>query len=219
MNITIGRAKDNLITYEHETVSKYHLKGQYRKDLSLEIEDIQSSGGTFVNGRQVKTITITEKDQLRLGEFEVSVDALFKELKKIYTANKIDFVEEFEEVLVDFKKYKKKKHRISEGQGKTGQIIKISLTVIAMGILISPIAKSIEPSLRTSLIVGAGVLGSVFTIFSASGSKKKEQLELLQLEYESKLVCPKCNASLMDKTLAYYKTKKGCAKCDAIFFK
>lgn len=217
IEITIGRAKDNTIVYDDPTVGRYHLKGKYNVN-QLELEDISSSG-TYINERRIKRASLRSGDQLRLGNYQVDVSQLFQKIKKIVIANKTDFTREFGDLIPHFIQYEKKKNRISEGDGKKGQIIRISITVLVLLILMLLPKESLDQTLRYGLMVGAGVLGSIFTLFSTSNARKKELLEMHQLEYEAKLVCPKCSASLIGRTLAYHRGKKACSSCDAVFFK
>jgi len=76
-----------------------------------------------------------------------------------------------------------------------------------------------DPSTRYILIMLIGLVPVFMGIFAGSGEKKRTKLDLLKLEYEELVVCPKCTGSLLRYTPAYLINKKKCPnqKCDAIY--
>ena len=65
--VTIGRAEDNDVQLDDEMVSKNHCRIITQGDNYL-IEDLASSNGTIVNGRQVNTHMLQDGDKLYLGQ-------------------------------------------------------------------------------------------------------------------------------------------------------
>ncbi len=65
--ITIGRAPDNEIRIEDESVSEHHATLSLQKDGKWRIEDLSSENGTFVRGQRVRTATLLPPDLVRLG--------------------------------------------------------------------------------------------------------------------------------------------------------
>ncbi|HEC29192.1 MAG TPA: FHA domain-containing protein [Gammaproteobacteria bacterium] len=63
---TIGRATDNDIVIVDPSVSSYHAKIVTFFDASY-IEDLDSSNGTYVNGKQVKKHVIRPGDNVFFG--------------------------------------------------------------------------------------------------------------------------------------------------------
>jgi predicted component of type VI protein secretion system len=60
---TFGRKSDNDIVIEHPTISGHH--GKIRKDGDrFKLEDLNSTNGTFINGKRVKTGEIKDRDQI-----------------------------------------------------------------------------------------------------------------------------------------------------------
>ena len=67
---TLGRRPNNDIVIENLTVSGehavFHLQGQ-----AVEVEDLHSTNGTFVNGQPVQRQALRDGDQVIIGKYEV----------------------------------------------------------------------------------------------------------------------------------------------------
>lgn len=66
--LTLGRAKDNDLNLPHYTVSAHHAK-IYTYLTASYIEDLDSTNGTFVNGKRIKKHVLKAGDVVRLGAF------------------------------------------------------------------------------------------------------------------------------------------------------
>lgn len=64
---TIGREADNDIQLTSENVSRYHAKFDNLPNV-CDIEDMNSSNGTFVNGDRGKSFVLKNGDEIRLGD-------------------------------------------------------------------------------------------------------------------------------------------------------
>jgi len=60
---TFGRKSDNDIVIDHPTVSGHHGR-LVREDDHYAVEDLNSTNGTFINGRRVKSGKIKDRDQI-----------------------------------------------------------------------------------------------------------------------------------------------------------
>src|SRR5262245_52282052 len=65
--LTIGREKSNRITVDDRVLSRRHcvIRGQEGK---YELQDLNSSNGTYVNGLPVSTQGLKSGDQIKAGE-------------------------------------------------------------------------------------------------------------------------------------------------------
>lgn len=72
---TIGRESDNVIQIFHETISRYHAK-IYNLPNSCEIEDLNSTNGTFVGGLKIKKASLQNQDEIKLGDVRLRLDQL-----------------------------------------------------------------------------------------------------------------------------------------------
>jgi pSer/pThr/pTyr-binding forkhead associated (FHA) protein len=70
---TLGRAIRADFIVDAALVSRLHCRFTARPDGRLEIEDLGSTNGTFVNGRKVKRAELKEGDALGLGRVTLTV--------------------------------------------------------------------------------------------------------------------------------------------------
>ncbi len=66
--MTVGRRPDNAIVLAHEYVSGYHGRFDLRDDGTWVYTDLESTNGTYVNGRRVKHAVLRNGDVLRIGD-------------------------------------------------------------------------------------------------------------------------------------------------------
>ena len=69
---TVGRATRADFVLDRALVSRLHCRLTARND-RLEVEDLSSTNGTFVNDQRVARGVLTTGDRLRLGRVEMSV--------------------------------------------------------------------------------------------------------------------------------------------------
>ena len=65
--ITIGRNEQNDVKYTHPSVSGYHAKAMVSDEV-IELLDLQSTNGTFVNGIRISKSAVSAGDDLQFGE-------------------------------------------------------------------------------------------------------------------------------------------------------
>ena len=73
--ITIGREPENTIHIEDSMVSRYHALVQKIKDAYF-IKDLDSTNGTFVNGRPIPTgnyVKLKKFDTIRIGRTDIVI--------------------------------------------------------------------------------------------------------------------------------------------------
>jgi pSer/pThr/pTyr-binding forkhead associated (FHA) protein len=75
---TVGRAVRADFVVDAAMVSRVHCRLVSDHDGRLEVEDLNSTNGTFVNGRRIDRAVLVHGDRLRIGRLEliVSLDAL-----------------------------------------------------------------------------------------------------------------------------------------------
>lgn len=66
--ITIGRAPENDVCIENIGVSTHHAK---ITSASLQLDDLNSSNGTYVNDQKVQTQTLENGDVIKVGKHEI----------------------------------------------------------------------------------------------------------------------------------------------------
>ncbi|MCK6542599.1 FHA domain-containing protein [bacterium] len=73
--VTIGRAFDNTLMIDDNSVSRYHAQIKWKKNL-MYITDLQSTNGTSVNGEKVEHGYFTElnfSDLVKIGNLELKI--------------------------------------------------------------------------------------------------------------------------------------------------
>ena len=70
---TIGRAPRADFIVDRALVSRVHCR-LTAGDENLEVQDLSSTNGTFVNGKRVKRAHISSGDRLRVGRIELKVE-------------------------------------------------------------------------------------------------------------------------------------------------
>ena len=70
---TIGRATGADFILDAALVSRVHCRLTVSADGTLELKDLDSTNGTFVNGERVDTATIVSGDRLTVGRVELVV--------------------------------------------------------------------------------------------------------------------------------------------------
>jgi pilus assembly protein CpaF len=73
--ITVGRVSGNDIVLAKGNVSKRHSRFTVRSDGQLEVADLKSTNGTYVNGRKISApLLLSASDRIYVGDFLISVD-------------------------------------------------------------------------------------------------------------------------------------------------
>jgi pSer/pThr/pTyr-binding forkhead associated (FHA) protein len=70
---TVGRATRADFIIDAALVSRVHCRLISESDGTLQVEDLRSTNGTFVNDRRVKRAVLAPGDRLRVGRVELLV--------------------------------------------------------------------------------------------------------------------------------------------------
>jgi pSer/pThr/pTyr-binding forkhead associated (FHA) protein len=71
---TVGRAKGANFILDAALVSRVHCRLTLLPDDTLEVRDLDSTNGTFVNGERVEAAMLTAGDRLGIGRVELLVE-------------------------------------------------------------------------------------------------------------------------------------------------
>ncbi|MBI3265085.1 MAG: FHA domain-containing protein [Acidobacteria bacterium] len=71
---TLGRAVRADFILDAAMVSRLHCRLSVSSDGQLEVTDLDSTNGTFVNGRRVETTKLAAGDRLKVGRAELRVE-------------------------------------------------------------------------------------------------------------------------------------------------
>lgn len=72
---TVGRAPRADFVVDAALVSRVHCRLVLNHDGQLELEDLGSTNGTFVNGRKIDKVTLRNGDKVKIGRVEFVVNA------------------------------------------------------------------------------------------------------------------------------------------------
>lgn len=67
-NFTIGRSSESMLQLPNKEVSRMHAKIRLAEGMCF-IQDQESSGGTFVNGKQTNAIRLNDGDEITIGPY------------------------------------------------------------------------------------------------------------------------------------------------------
>jgi len=216
LTLKIGYDDGNDITIKHDSVSATHAYITMLNQEQFEIKDAGSRNGIHVNNRRIKSKIIDSKDQVIIGGKEINTSKILNQAKQLILNKRQDFTPEYKQIILKLESYNKEKDRIAEGNN-TGNILRIGGSVLLILILFFKPDLIPDATVRYILIMGIGLIPVILNFFSEKGEKKRTKLELLKLEYEDEIRCPKCNSSLLRHTPLYLKKRGKCIneKCNA----
>lgn len=173
----IGRGNDNHLVIKFPNVSSRHCSIRAFADGGLVIEDLDSTNGTFVNGRRIKQCQLKPDDELSLAGFTVDVKMVigifgqqplktginYEELRK-----QEQIYQKFLELKGIYEQHQKQKRKIMKNNTLKSTGVRAGLSVI--------------PFVGSALgILSAGVTGNV-----------QEKLMELEEEFKKNYICPGC---------------------------
>lgn len=215
MNISVGNSEDNDIIIKDPSVSRVHAQLEIREDDSLWIIDKNSKNGIFVNNRRINKSKIDEKDQIVLGSKLLDSNTLFSKIRKITNHRKVDYTKEYIPILDSMDEYYSQRAKITN-PSKWPKMIRIGISVV---LIIMIFCLTEDNNIKMVLMVSAGTIPVLISLLFDNKSKKQEKVDLLRLEYEEILKCPKCKVKLIQFTPVYMRSKSKCVndKCQATF--
>lgn len=217
--LKIGFSESNDIQLNHESISAFHAYLKKIDHTHYELQDAGSSNGIHVNNRRIKNKIIDSKDQILIGGLAINTAEILERANKIILERRKDFSDEYSEIIKKLKKYNQKRDKLSDGN-KWGNLVRVGGSIVLILILVFKPDLIPDPTIRYILIMAVGLIPVVISMFAEKGEKKRAKLELLKLEYEEDIKCPKCKISLLRHTPQYLKLRKKCPneKCNATFF-
>ncbi len=91
--ILIGRDPECYLPLNHPTVSFHHAQ-IFSQNGSLAIRDLNSTNGTFVNGKRIAVVPLSSGDEIQIGPFKLMYDAAQQSLaQSMRLGHRIDAIE------------------------------------------------------------------------------------------------------------------------------
>jgi len=159
--LTIGRAGDNHLVIKVPSISSRHCSIRKLPDESFLIEDLDSSNGTFLNGKRIKQTILKPGDMLTLANYPLDVNMILGLLYggplktgliyEDYRKQELIFLE-FSKLKSVYEEYQKKKRYIMKTNNLKSTGIRAGLSVIpvvgsALGILSGTITGNVQADL------------------------------------------------------------------------
>jgi len=175
--ITIGRGAQNHLVIREPSISSKHCSVRELSEGTFLIEDLDSSNGTFLNGKRVRQTLIKPGDHLLLAAFELEVGLVLELLNEEHLKTGVIYDEyrkqqniyaEFAKLKSVYDDYQKMKRKIMQTNNLKSTGIKAGLSVI--------------PFVGSAL----GILSGTLT-----GNVQADMMELEE-EFKKKYVCPGC---------------------------
>lgn len=215
MTFSIGSGLDSDIRYQDPTISRNHALLHMQQDV-MRIEDLNSSNGTKVNKHNIQEALIHPDDEILFGNFMVSGRELIEKAALIKRKQKVDYSREYLSILELYKEYRKKSIKITDPP-RWASIVRVLLTITLITLML--LTDLIPRKYQYIISVLIGMTALIPAMLNSSGIKRKERLDALKIEFEDRLVCPKCRVSMIHQSLTYWEGRKRCTneKCDAIF--
>jgi hypothetical protein len=191
MRIRIGKASDNDYVLEEAEASRYHATLTSTADGALQLEDVGSTNGTFVNDNRIIRKRVEASDRVSFGSsFTVTVSEL------LHSDN--DYSDEFVRLKPVYDAYVKEKIRIqSSNQFKTRLFQSLPFALVGVvGITLGFLGHTNKAMFILSFILAvcAPTIGIYFGARQAA--KIPAQLQNLANRFKTDYVCPKCGVFL-----------------------
>ena len=205
MNITIGRAEDNIFVINDPEVSRYHavlIRGELNE---LILQDLLTTNGTFVNDKQVIVKKVILSDKITFGtSYSINLSELLHELN--------EYGEDFMQLKNVYDNYVKDKIRIqSKNQFKTRLFQTLPFAVIGVfGILMTVLGHGNKPLFIVSFVLAVCAPTLGIYLGARQAAKIPALLQNLANRFKIDYVCPKCGTFLGEIPWESLHNKKQC---------
>lgn len=218
MELKIGSDHNNDIVIHESTVGRYHAVVVIHNPNTIIIKDLSSKNGIKVNDRRVRQFQIKEDDKIELGNHLVETTSIFKEIKDRINKTRTDFTDEYKVLLLQLSEYDSKKNKLIKSP-LLPVLIRLGLGLLVIIVLVAFPEVIPNDGVRIGIMMSVGIVSALASTVMSRSDKKKEKLDLLKLEYEDLLVCPKCHTSFVSQSTVYMKGRRRCInnRCDAVY--
>ncbi len=231
--ITLGRNESNNKVFPQVDISGQHAKITQINNNEYEVEDLNSTNGTYVNGYRIRKAKISNKDQLRLSmDTIVDVPSLFG-VKLPFPSippksTPKDFTNEFAQLKEIYDNYKRERAKITiDYNRRTGLVrgVLTSVPMVAIMFIAMGMGQDGEQKIRNSLGMSMMLLmtlgSTLANYFTSDNSKMLAKLEELDENFRIRYVCPNsnCQHQLNGQSWNVLHNTGECPKCHVIYNK
>lgn len=212
--IIFGREEGRII--EKNDISSVHAKVTFLGNGLFQVEDLNSTNGTYVNGYRIKKANVSLDDEVRLSadtvlnlpkEFGLSVTQIDRPVK----TNDKDFTYEFAKLEDVYNGYKKERRKII----KRNRVI---VSLIRAAIILIPLAVVLY-YFESKSAIGITILCATVANLAVGGMNSTEKLEDVEDNFRIRYVCPNpsCHSQLGNNSWRVLHETGKCFRCGAIY--
>lgn len=241
MEIIVGRRGEQSFPIMDKAVSGKHLKLTTMPDGNVQVEDLGSTNGTFIDGIRIIKKVVSRNTVVQMGStFAFRINDVLPEVKtpsvnplgntisgetRIVppTPSKPEYDEEilrkFQNLESVWNKYQEEKINLQKNNASKGFLRMLPMFVLGgLGYLISCIPELAQ--FRTAITLAGLGIGIIITWISyKSATSLPEQMEKLNQQFQIDYVCPKCKQFLGFTPFEGLKNRGQCSACKSKWVK
>lgn len=213
--ITIGRKGDQSFAITERSVSGKHLKATLLADGNIEIEDLDSTNGTYVDGQRIVKKMVSPDQMVMLGTvYQIRIGDVFGIAPKDSVASEPEEVSEFAKLQKVYEDYEAAKIKLQQDNAKKQFLRSIPgvATTLLFGLtfLLGDSVDFIKPYMGGFMVIGVVVSGLMAYKGQQAMPVKTEELnKQFMIDY----VCPKCKNFLGFLPFENLKNRGVCSYC------
>ena len=233
MEIIVGRRGEQSFLIMDKAVSGKHLKLTTMPDGNVQVEDLGSTNGTFIDGVRIIKKVVSRNTVVQMGStFTFRINDVLPEVKTSPvpptpptppTPPKPEYDEEilrkFQNLESVWKKYQEEKINLQKNNASKGFLRMLPMFVLGgLGYMISCIPELAD--FRTAITLAGLGIGIIITWISyKSATSLPEQMEKLNQQFQIDYVCPKCKQFLGFTPFEGLKNRGQCSACKSKWVK
>ena len=233
MEIIVGRRGEQSFPIMDKAVSGKHLKLTTMPDGNVQVEDLGSTNGTFIDGVRIIKKVVSRNTVVQMGStFTFRINDVLPEVKTSPipptlptppTPPKPEYDEEilrkFQNLESVWNKYQEEKINLQKNNASKGFLRMLPMFVLGgLGYLISCIPELAD--FRTAITLAGLGIGIIITWISyKSATSLPEQMEKLNQQFQIDYVCPKCKQFLGFTPFEGLKNRGQCSACKSKWVK
>ena len=241
MEIIVGRRGEQSFPIMDKAVSGKHLKLTTMPDGNVQVEDLGSTNGTFIDGIRIIKKVVSRNTVVQMGStFAFRINDVLPEVKtpsvnplgntisgetRIVppTPSKPEYDEEilrkFQNLESVWNKYQEEKINLQKNNASKGFLRMLPMFVLGgLGYLISCIPELAQ--FRTAITLAGLGIGIIITWISYKrATSLPEQMEKLNQQFQIDYVCPKCKQFLGFTPFEGLKNRGQCSACKSKWVK
>ena len=233
MEIIVGRRGEQSFPIMDKAVSGKHLKLTTMPDGNVQVEDLESTNGTFIEGVRIIKKVVSRNTVVQMGStFTFCISDVLPEVKTSSvprtpptppTPPRPEYDEEilrkFQNLESVWNKYQEEKINLQKNNASKGFLRMLPMFVLGgLGYVISCIPELAD--FRTAITLAGLGIGIIITWISyKSATSLPAQMEKLNQQFQIDYVCPKCKQFLGFTQFEGLKNRGQCSACKSKWVK